>query len=317
MAQFDPSQPNNEFWWADPQFERELRSDPEAALRRRGTNVPSGLPAKIVLDVARIVSLIWQDGRVISKRQFFIDPDDEGLLFGRGLWESTRTFGGDPWLWDAHLDRLKRTAPLVDVAIDPEKLPDRRAVTDFVRSLTMMDVVIRLNVTAGGMGKPGTVWMSAAFLEKPIESARLQSCPSPVPKNQPYLVWKTFHYATRLRVGRSASPGYHSTLLVDGDGAILEAAHANIFIRLPDGWATPEVDGGLLPGTVREHLLKHSPLPIQEHKIPLASLATAQEAFLTNSNAGIIPIARIDAQDFPIGEETRRLMGWIRTPGIV
>jgi branched-subunit amino acid aminotransferase/4-amino-4-deoxychorismate lyase len=102
-------------------------------------------------------------------------------------------------------------------------------------------------------------------------------------------------------------------LLVDTNGHLLEAAHANIFIRLEDGWATPTADGGLLPGTVRQHLLEHAPLPIREQPISYASLATAHEAFLTNSNVGLVPISQIDDQQFQTGDETLKLMQWLES----
>ncbi len=94
---------------------------------------------------------------------------------------------------------------------------------------------------------------------------------------------------------------------------MLEAAHANIFVRLRNGWATPALDSGLLlPGTVRQHLLQHGPLPIAEQTIPYAALAEVREAFVTNSNVGIVPVAQIDAQPLPIGSDTLNLLRWLQ-----
>ena len=35
------------------------------------------------------------------------------------------------------------------------------------------------------------------------------------------------------------------------------------------------------------------------------------EAFVTNSNAGIVPVTRIDDIEFAVGPETRKLLRWI------
>ncbi|HEY2784773.1 MAG TPA: aminotransferase class IV [Fimbriiglobus sp.] len=307
-----PASGPDEFWWADPNLKQRLTADPLAVLKDRGVNLPAGLPAELVREVVQITSLLWVNGRVIPREQFFIDPYDDGLLFGRGVWESTRTVGGMPWLWPLHLDRLVKSAPLLDIAVAPERLPDAKQVYEFVRSLTGQDVIVRLNVTAGRPGKPGLVWMSAALRPAPLPSIRLKTLPSPVPKNQPYLLWKTFQYATRLLVTQQAmKAGYDSTLLVDPEGNVLEAAHANVFVRLEDGWATPPFDGGLLPGTVRQHLLTHSPIPIREQTVSQAQLAGAAEIFVTNSNVGICPATQIDDRTYPVGPETQALIGFV------
>ena len=141
--------------WADPQLKQRLLADPFVVLREQGINVPNNLPLKIVHEVVRIVFLLWVEGKIVPRDRFHIDPNDEGLLFGRGLWESTQTVGGVPWLWDLHLDRLRRTAALLEIDVPLERLPDSKQVSDYVRSLCGTDVLIRLNVTAGRPGKPG------------------------------------------------------------------------------------------------------------------------------------------------------------------
>jgi branched-subunit amino acid aminotransferase/4-amino-4-deoxychorismate lyase len=217
-----------------------------------------------------------------------------------------------PWLWPLHLDRLVKSAPLCEINIEPERLPDAKQVFEFVRSLTWQDVIVRLNVTAGRPGKPGVVWMTASLRPAPMASIRLQTLPNPVPKNQPFLVWKTFQYATRLNLTKQAmTAGFDSGLLYDADGNILEAVHASFFARMPEGWVTPPLDGGLLPGTVRQHLLANSPIPIKEQPISRQSLGRASELFVTNSNVGVVPVTQVDQMQFPIGPETQKLIAFV------
>lgn len=305
--------PPDEWRWAAPDLKERLQRDPIAVLKEYGLNVPAGLRADIVGDLVRIVFLLWVDGKIVPRQNFSIDPSDEGLLFGRGVWESTRTIGSIPWLWTLHIDRLRRTAALLDIEVAPERLPDSKQVSAYVRTLAATDVVVRLNVTAGRPGRSGMVWMSAAVPPFPSSSVRLQSRRSPDLKGQPYLAWKTFQYASRLRTGQQAArEGFDTALMIDAEDNILEAAHANIFVRLRDGWATPPADGGLLlPGTVRQHLLERAPVQIRERTIPRSLLGEAQEVFLTNSNLGIVPVVQIDEHSIPIGGETQALMRWL------
>jgi branched-subunit amino acid aminotransferase/4-amino-4-deoxychorismate lyase len=305
----------DDFSWAGPELRERLRRDPAEVLQDRGINVPPEIPAGVVVEFARIACLLWVDGRLTSVDRFSIDPADEGLLFGRGAWESTRTVGGVPWLWPLHLDRIRQTAKLLNLNVTPERFPTQEQVAEYVRGLSTQDVVVRLNATAGRPGKPGIVWMSAAAMPMAPVSLKLRSCPSPVQKGQAYLTLKTFQYATRLRIGQQAHlAGFDSALLVDTQGNIEEAAHANIFFKFDDGWATPPADGGLLPGTVRQFLLKQSPVPIREIAVPLARLPEVREAFVTNSNIGIIPVTQIDNQSLPVGPETQSFLRWLHPP---
>lgn len=303
----------DDFWWAEPALKARLLAEPAAVLAERGITVPAHLPPHVLLEVARIVMLLWVDGRIVPVDRFHIDPHDEGLLFGRGVWESTRTIGGMPWLWPQHLARLIRTCELLDMPVDSRRLPDEQAVFDYVRMLSPQDVVLRLNVTAGRPGRPGMVWMSAALRPFPPAQVRLQSRKTTVVGRDPYSLWKTFHYAHRLRTGKLAhDAGFDSSLMIDDAGNIQEAAHANIFLRMPEGWLTPMAENGLfLPGTVRQHILDHAPIRAREAVIPLARVAEASEAFVTNSNVGIVPVTRIDGRDFQPGPETQQLARWL------
>lgn len=305
-------EPQDPWWWASAELRARLESDPASVLRDRGINVPAEIPLPVIHDFVRVTHLLWVNGNVTPIDRFYIDPADEGLLFGRGVWESTRTTNGNPWLWALHIDRMTQTAQLLNMTLKPEQLPDSRQVAEFVRSLTNQDVIVRLNASAGRPGQPGVVWMSAAPLPVFPPSVRLQTTTSPIQKGQAYLTLKTFQYATRLRIGQQATQsGFDTALLLDGDGNLQEASHANLFVRFAEGWLTPKADGGLLPGTVRQVLIAKSPLPIQEATISKDRIAEIQEAFVTNSNVGIVPVTKIDARELAIGPETQQLMRWL------
>jgi para-aminobenzoate synthetase / 4-amino-4-deoxychorismate lyase len=75
-------------------------------------------------------------------------------------------------------------------------------------------------------------------------------------------------------------------LVVDLDGHVLEAAHANVWIVEGDEMVTPPLDGRLLPGTVRARLLAEPPAGIagaREEPITLERLARADDLLLTSS----------------------------------
>ncbi|VTU00005.1 aminotransferase iv : Branched-chain amino acid aminotransferase/4-amino-4-deoxychorismate lyase OS=Singulisphaera acidiphila (strain ATCC BAA-1392 / DSM 18658 / VKM B-2454 / MOB10) GN=Sinac_6322 PE=3 SV=1: Aminotran_4 [Gemmataceae bacterium] len=288
--------------------------DPVAVLKAHGLDVPPNLPAHVLDELVRVVTLVWVNGRIVPREHFYIDPSDEGLLFGRGIWESTRTVDHVPWLWPLHTERLLRTAADLGIGVDPARIPDAAEVTRYARALAGCDLVVRLNVTAGvpAAKRPGVVWMTAQLIPSPVAAVRLRTCPTVAPRDEPYRVWKTFQYGGRLAANQKAhDAGFDGALMVDAGDNLLEMAHANLFVRLADGWATPPANGDLLPGTVRQHLLAHAPVPIREQVVPRAALAGATEAFVTNSKIGIVPVTQIDGQTFAVGRETRELAEWL------
>jgi branched-subunit amino acid aminotransferase/4-amino-4-deoxychorismate lyase len=305
----------SEFSWRGPTGPSSSSRDPAAILREHGINLSGNVNPQLVQEVARVVSFLWLEGQIVPTEQFRIDPADEGLLFGKGVWESTRTINGVPWLWAEHITRLQRTAELLGIDVAADRLPQSEQVSGFVRALTRQDVIIRLNVTAGRPGKKGIVWMTASLQPFPAQSVRLRSCRAPIVKDQPYLAWKTFQYASRLRTSQQAfEAGFDTALLLDPDGYILEASHANIFIRFDDGWATPPADNSLiLPGTLRQLLLDRGPLAVRMHTIPFTRLADIREAFVTNSNVGVVPVIQIDHAKLAVGNDTNQVIRWLQT----
>lgn len=305
------------FAWADPALRQQLERDPLGFLRERGLNVPADLPLHVAHECVRIISLLWVDGRIVPFNQFHIDPWDEGLLFGRGLWESTRTRNGVPWLWPLHLDRLIRTAKILDIPLDAARLPDTNQAAAYVRSLGPQDVVLRLNVTAGRPGRYGMIWMSANLRPMPKESVRLKTQISRIDPKEQYQVWKTFQYAGRLRTSQQAfEGGFDTALMLSAEGNLLEASHANIFLKLPEGWVTPSRESGVfLPGTLRQLLLDEAPIKFAEIVISKTRLSEATEVFVTNSNVGIVPVTQIDEMSYTIGPDTKSLMAWLDPKG--
>jgi para-aminobenzoate synthetase/4-amino-4-deoxychorismate lyase len=90
-------------------------------------------------------------------------------------------------------------------------------------------------------------------------------------------------------------------LLVDLDGEVLEAAHANVWIREGTALVTPPLDGRLLPGTVRARLLADPPAghTVREEPVTLERAAAADELLLSSSLRGLHPAVLADGRAAP------------------
>ena len=77
-------------------------------------------------------------------------------------------------------------------------------------------------------------------------------------------------------------------LIVDVDGAVLEASRGTVFIVEDGVIVTPPADGRLLPGVTRRRVLDL--VPVREEPVPLDRLLEADEVFLTGSVRGVEPV---------------------------
>jgi para-aminobenzoate synthetase/4-amino-4-deoxychorismate lyase len=87
-------------------------------------------------------------------------------------------------------------------------------------------------------------------------------------------------------------------LLVDLDGCVLEAAHANVWVREGTTLVTPALDGRILPGTVRARVLADPPAGhiAREESVTLERVAAADEVLLSSSLRGLHPATLADVR---------------------
>jgi para-aminobenzoate synthetase/4-amino-4-deoxychorismate lyase len=100
-------------------------------------------------------------------------------------------------------------------------------------------------------------------------------------------------------------------LVVDTDGAALEASRANLFAVRNGALFTPPLDGRILPGVTRARVLEiAAAVGLETHEDPLSGddLHGASEVFLTGSVRGIERVRSLDgAALMPGGEIGSRI----------
>ncbi len=106
-------------------------------------------------------------------------------------------------------------------------------------------------------------------------------------------------------------------LCVTPEGLICESTRANIFLVVRGTLLTPGVDGPLLEGVMRGVVIDQARLAgieVREAPVPLEAIGCADEAFLTNSVRGIVPVARLLEAALPTpGPLTRALSDLVRS----
>lgn len=277
--------------------------------------------------------MIWVAGQIVADESLSISVLDRTFEHGLGLFETLRTWDGRPTLLSRHLQRLKRSADQLGLAIGPSALPDAVAVRRLIDAGGGLgDRVVRLTLSGGLEPEtPGTLWMRTCSLPPPAPEAGVRVRASwEAAVDDPLGAFKTLNYWRRRDLhARALRAGYDEDIGSSPDGRILEGTRTNVFTVIAGTLMTPKSDPGsptapcpILPGIMRSLVIERARslglATVERADLTLGQLQSADELFLTNSVRGIIPVAELGSRryDGP-GPVTRRLTidleAWLRS----
>jgi len=272
------------------------------------------------------------NGDLVPAAEAAISVADRGFKYGDAAFETLRAYGGTPLAWDAHHERLVRTAETLGFAdAVPEDL--RKRVGRTLAENDLEDAYVRVSVTRGVQpGKltpdpdvdPGVVVLVKELPRGGQEGTRVWDEPATVQTVRTRKAAsdaipadaKTHNYLNgllgRIELRRSAGGGTPADecLLRDHADHVVEGATSNLFFVSDDGLRTPSADLDLLPGITRDIVLElanEEDFPVETGRYGVDAVRNADEAFLTNSTWEIRPIATIDGIDVGGGPMTTLL----------
>ena len=280
---------------------------------------------------------VWVDGHLLSAEGAHLSVFDRGFQLGDGVFETLRVRAGQPTELAEHIARLRRSADGLAIAL-PDDI-ERRLATGIAALLAADrldgpegDASVRITVSRGPFRRRGLLppdevvaatvaiqaWpvvpASAEHLERGLHLIASAVRRDPADPLASIKTTSRAHYVyARLEARRA---GADDALFLTIDGDLSEGTTANIFlVRLAtDGvheLATPSLDCAILPGTTRSWLLAWAArvgLRPFEGRLSRNDLAMADEAFLSSSVAGVLPVTRFEGR--PIG--TGRPGPWTR-----
>jgi branched-chain amino acid aminotransferase len=257
------------------------------------------------------------DGKLVEGSEACVPVTDHGLLYGDGIFEGIRVFGNRVFRLDRHLARFDAVARAVGLELPGGIERIRRIVLDTVRAHGGPDAYVRLIATRGDgpLGVDPTLCASPRILclvdcvaiypeEKLQRGIDLvtSSLRRPPPDALDPRV-KSLNYLNNVLATLEARQrGADDALLLNHAGMVAEASVANIFVHRDGELLTPPPTDGALEGITRATVLELAGaqgIPARERSLGRFDLFAADEAFLTGSGAGIVPVRSLDGQ--PIG----------------
>jgi branched-chain amino acid aminotransferase len=264
--------------------------------------------------------LVNVNGRVADGANATISVFDHGFLYGEGVYETIRTYNGEPFLFDRHMQRLRASAAMImlDVPLSDAEYLKRSLDTMTAANLgrqrdgTVAEAYIRILHTRG-IGD-----LSYDPAATPTPSVVVITKPLPVPAEEQFRQGVTVCLVDIIRNHpRSVSPLIKSNNLLNNAlcmqealrkggvegvfrnyrGELSECSQSNLFIVTGGVVRTPPLEAGLLAGITRGFVFELGAalgIPVEERALRDEDLFSADEAFFTSTTKELMPIVRVD-----------------------
>lgn len=261
------------------------------------------------------MSLIWVNGVLVDKAEARVSPVDHGFLYGDGVWEHLRAFGGKLFRPADHLDLLFRSAEVIDLVIPHTREELTAAIEATLRANHRTDGYIRVIVTRG----PGNLGPDPRKTAPQVYIIAEEYQPFPAE-----LYGHGLHAVTspvRLRVFSPCSPGRSLSLqhLVTAKRLALSAGCLEAVLHDPPNGVAACTEGPLLvvngrrlrqvcggydvAGEVAAELAGGLGYEVGRDFIREGELEAADEVFLAGTTCGVIGIVRLDGKGIGTGTE--------------
>jgi branched-chain amino acid aminotransferase len=269
------------------------------------------------------------DGDLVPAAEATVSVRDRGFMYGDAAFETLRAYGGTPFRWTAHAQRLERTCETLGFAgALPPTADLRERVGETLAANDLTDAYVRLSVTRGVQpGKltpdeavdPTVVVLVSELPRGGVDGERVWDDPARlrtvdterIPDAAVPAAAKTHNYLNGI-LARLELRGTDAdeALLRASDGSLTEGATSNLFFRHEGRLRTPTASLPLLPGVTREVVLECAAdlgVSVETGRYDPGVLADAAEVFVTNSTWELRPVTAVDEWTFPVGPVTRRL----------
>lgn len=262
------------------------------------------------------MSLLWLNGQLIDKAVARVSPFDHGFLYGDGVWEPLRIFGGRLFRAEDHLKHLIAAANVMSIDIPLSQPELLAAIETTVRANNRAEGYVRVIVSRG----PGTIGPDPRKIEPQLmiiaeeyqpfpaelyaHGLHLVTTADPMSCCNPYFQIRTLGQLDVLAAKRHAlANGCLDCVLLGTRGEVWGATEGKVLVvskgRLMNAAPWPaEVTQELVNQLAADAGIQRSSETPVHHQ-----LMAADEAFLAGTSCGVIGIVRVDGQDIGSGTE--------------
>jgi branched-chain amino acid aminotransferase len=267
---------------------------------------------------------VFLNDKLIDIDEAHISVTDSGFLYGAGLFETMRSYGGVVFAIDDHLERLFASASVLSInnPFDKEYLTE--AIYKVLESNKLTDARLRLTLSNGPMAE-------AEEERKPtllITATKLQPYPGEYYKKgvmvilsatrqntfEPTCGHKTTSYFSRMiTLNIAHQQRATEALWFTTDNRLAEGCVSNVFLVKDSVVYTPGIGTPVLAGIARKtvcEIASTNSIKLVEKDLNIDDVLGADEIFLTNIIMQIMPVTSVEKHivgDGKVGAMTQRL----------
>ncbi|MFD4643727.1 aminodeoxychorismate lyase [Lentzea sp. NPDC058436] len=262
----------------------------------------------------RVLALL--DGTLADPDSPLIRVDDLGLIRGDGVFETILVVGGKPRELTPHLDRLDRSAAMLDMS-PPPRAEFERAIELVIGNWAGGDeFALKLVYTRGVEGGDGTptgfaigLEIGAKVLKQRAEGLSAvtldRGIDADLADRAPWLLLgaKSLSYAINMAALREAERrGANEVVFTTSDGSVLEGPTSTLILVRGKTLVTPPSKLGILPGTTQYALFRaaeRAGWTVLVEPIQTSELYDADGVFLASSVRKITKVNVLDGKQLP------------------
>lgn len=281
---------------------------------------------------------IYLDGKFVDSADAKVSVFDHGLLYGDGVFEGIRVYGGNVFRLEEHLERLEYSARALMLKLPLTRAEIREATCETCRINGLKDGYIRLVVTRGvgdlGLApwlcpKPSIFIIASTISLYPKEHYEngLSIVTVPTRRVNPAAMpptVKSLNYLNNILGKIEARQfGALEAIMLNDQGYVAECTADNIFIVHKGEILTPAASQGALKGVTRSTIFdiaRDLGVPIREADLTRYDIWVADECFLTGTGAEVVPTVKLDGREIGDGRPgpiTKRVLEAFRNRVLV
>ena len=258
--------------------------------------------------------VIYMNGEFVKKEDAKVSVYDHGFLYGDGVFEGIRSYNGNVFRLEEHLERLYDSAKSVMLEIPHTFEEMTELVVETLRQNKLKDAYIRLVVSRGvgnlgldpfSCASPNVIVIAEplslfpkALYDSGIEIVSVASRRSRSDVLSPKV--KSLNYMNNILVKIEASlAGVSEALMLNDQGYVAEGSADNIFIVRKNKLLTPPGYVGALEGITRNAIMevaKQKGYQMEEGVFTRHDVYVADEVFLTGTAAEVIAVIKVDGR---------------------
>lgn len=248
--------------------------------------------------------LISINNKIVKDQEAKI-PISSSLLRGFGVFETMRTYENKKFFKpENHLQRLFDSAKKINLKVKYSKPQILRTIDKI--SKRSPHKIQRIKIIA--LENQLIITSEKEVIPKLNKGVKCMSvnCVRSLPE-----VKSVSYLPSYFSHEKAVAKGFYEAILVDDEEYIYEGAYTNIFWFEGDNLCTRK--DKILPGIIRDTVVKISPYPVKFKTIKLKELITKEEVFLTNSIKGIVAVTQINKEKIKTDQKTKILADLLDT----